>query len=144
MSFITLQYPHDVLASIHVSWLDPKKVREITIVGEARMAVWDDPSGLGPVMVFDKSVTRNREYADFGEFQLRAREGDIVVPLVKREEPMRVQAVEFLASLDAADPGRSDSRAGVDVVRVLAAINASIASRGAPVRIEASAAVLDA
>jgi predicted dehydrogenase len=144
VSFITLQYPHDILASIHVSWLDPKKVREITVVGEDRMAIWDDLSGLGPVMVFDKSVTRNREYADFGEFQLRAREGDVVVPLVPREEPMRLQVVEFLASLDAADPGRSDGQAGTDVVRVLAAINASIASRGAPVRIEAAAPVVDA
>ena len=141
VSFITLQYPDDILAAIHVSWLDPKKVREITVVGEDRMAIWDDLASLGPVMVFDKSVTRNREYADFGEFQLRAREGDVVVPLVQREEPLRLQARELLASLEEGRRGRSDGRAGADVVRVLAVINASILSNGAPVRIEVPAAV---
>lgn len=177
VSFITLQYPNDILAAIHVSWLDPKKVREITVVGEDRMAVWDDLASLGPVMVFDKSVIRNREYADFGEFQLRAREGDVTVPRVTREEPLRVQARAFLASLDALDGpprsarqgvgdavdasldsgapdvargdpsresgfGRTDGRAGADVVRVLTAINASIAANGAPTPIARSAALV--
>jgi len=69
VAVITLQYPNNVVGSIHVSWLDPKKVREITIVGESRMATWDDLAPLGPVMVFDKGVTvmrKPREYSDFG------------------------------------------------------------------------------
>jgi predicted dehydrogenase len=136
VSFITLQYPQDIFAAIHVSWLDPKKVREITVVGEDRMAVWDDLASLGPVMVFDKSVTTNRDYADFGEFQLRAREGDVTVPLVAREEPLRVQARAFLEALDTAGGSRADARDGAAVVRILAAINASIAANGAPIRIE--------
>ena len=83
VSVITLQYPNDVIGSIHVSWLDPKKVRDITVVGDRRMAIWDDLATLGPVMVFDKGVTKKpREYANFGEFQLLAREGDVTVPRV--------------------------------------------------------------
>ena len=60
VSVITLQYPNDVVGSIHVSWLDPKKVREITVVGERRMAIWDDLATLGPVMLFDKGVEASR------------------------------------------------------------------------------------
>ena len=135
MSVITLQYPGNVLASIHVSWLDPKKVREITVVGEKRMAIWDDLAALGPVMLFDKGVTKRQEYADFGEFQLLAREGDVTVPRVPAEEPLRSQSRAFVEALDAPEKLQSDGRVGADVVRVLAAINESMARNGAPVRV---------
>jgi predicted dehydrogenase len=136
VSIITLQYPGDVLGSIHVSWLDPKKVRDITVVGDRRMAIWDDLATLGPIMVFDKGVTKKpREYADFGEFQLLAREGDVTVPRVPPEEPLRAQAKAFLEALDAPETIRSDGRVGADVVRVLAAINQSILNNGTPVRV---------
>jgi predicted dehydrogenase len=136
VSVITLQYPGDIIGSIHVSWLDPKKVREITVVGDRRMAIWDDLAALGPIMVFDKGVTKKpREYADFGEFQLLAREGDVTVPRVPPEEPLRAQAKAFIEALDAPEKLRSDGRVGADVVRVLAAINESILNHGTPVRV---------
>jgi predicted dehydrogenase len=139
VAVITLQYPDNIVGSIHVSWLDPKKVREITVVGEARMATWDDLAPLGPVMVFDKGVTVTRkppEYADFGEFQLLAREGDVTVPRVPPQEPLRMQAQAFIEALNAPERIRSDGRVGADVVRVLSAINESIARNGAPVKVE--------
>jgi predicted dehydrogenase len=135
VSVITLQYPDNVVASIHVSWLDPKKVREITVVGEKKMAIWDDLSTLGPVMLFDKGVTKRQEYADFGEFQLLAREGDVVVPRVPAEEPLRSQSRAFVEALGAPETLTSDGRVGADVVRVLAAINESMAGNGAPVKL---------
>jgi predicted dehydrogenase len=135
VSFITLQYPNDVVASIHVSWLDPKKVREITVVGERRMAIWDDLAPLGPVTVFDKGVTRRQEYADFGEFQLLAREGDVTVPRVPAEEPLRQQSRAFIEALESPATLRSGGQVGADVVRVLAAVNESMANNGAPVRL---------
>ena len=73
---------------------------------------------------------------DFGEFQLRAREGDVTVPLVAREEPLHVQARAFLEALETDGRSPCDARAGADVVRVLMAINASIAANGAPMPIE--------
>ncbi len=139
VAVITLQYPNNVVGSIHVSWLDPKKVREITVVGESRMATWDDLAPLGPVMVFDKGVTVTKkppEYSDFGEFQLLAREGDVTVPRVPPQEPLRMQAQAFVEALDAPERIRSDGRVGADVVRVLSAINESIARNGAPVTVE--------
>jgi len=138
VAVITLTYPGGVIGSIHVSWLDPKKVREITVVGDRRMATWDDLATLGPVMVFDKGVTRKpREYADFGEFQLLTREGDVTVPRVPPAEPLRMQAQAFIEALDAPETLRSDGRVGADVVRVLAAINESMAKDGAPVTVGA-------
>jgi predicted dehydrogenase len=136
VSFITLQYPGDVIASIHVSWLDPKKVRDITVVGDRRMAIWDDLATLGPLMLFDKGVTKKpREYSDFGEFQLLAREGDVTVPRVPPQEPLRAQAKAFIEALDAPETIRSDGSVGAEVVRVLAAINQSITNNGTPVRV---------
>ena len=126
-----------MLATVHVSWLDPRKVREITIVGDRRMATWDDLASLGPVMIFDKGVTRH-DYADFGEFQLLAREGDLSIPRVAREEPLKAQARSFLECLDRGACTRSDGRVGAEVVRVLWAINRSIAARGAPVPVPTS------
>jgi predicted dehydrogenase len=141
VSMITLQYPDNVVASIHVSWLDPKKVREITVVGEKKMAIWDDLATLGPVMLFDKGVTKRQEYADFGEFQLLAREGDVTVPRVQAEEPLRSQSRAFVEALEAPEKLQSDGRVGADVVRVLSAINESMAHNGAPVKL--SAEVID-
>jgi predicted dehydrogenase len=139
VAVITLSYPGGVIGSIHVSWLDPKKVREITVVGDRRMATWDDLATLGPVMVFDKGVTRKpREYSDFGEFQLLTREGDVTVPRVPPEEPLRMQARAFVEALDDAQKLKSDGRDGARVVRVLAAINESMAKGGAPVTVAAA------
>jgi predicted dehydrogenase len=134
VAMITLTYPGGVIGSIHVSWLDPRKVREITVVGDRRMATWDDLATLGPVMMFDKGVTKTpREYSDFGEFQLLTREGDVTVPRVPPQEPLRMQARAFIEALASPEAIRSDGRVGAQVVRVLAAINESMANGGAPV-----------
>jgi len=68
IAFISLRYPNDILARIHASWLDPRKVREITIVGDKKMITWDDLATLGTVQVFDKGVIRDSYYDDYGHF----------------------------------------------------------------------------
>jgi predicted dehydrogenase len=136
VAVITLTYPGGIIGSIHVSWLDPRKVREIRVVGDRRMAMWDELATLAPVMVFDKGVTKKpREYSDFGEFQLLTREGDVTVPRVPPEEPLRNQAKAFIEALETPETIRSDGRVGAQVVRVLAAINESMARGGAPISI---------
>jgi predicted dehydrogenase len=136
VAFITLRYPADVLAHIHVSWLDPVKVREITAVGDAKMAVWDDLASVGPIRIFDKGVVKARTYSDFGEFQLLTREGDVTIPRVVMEEPLRAQARHFVNAMTGSGDGLSDARFGVGVVKVLAAADASMSGGGAPVRVE--------
>jgi len=135
VAFITLTYPDQVLANIHVSWLDPKKVRQVTVVGERKMVTWDDMIPTGPITIYDKGVVREPFYKDFGEFHLVTKEGDVVIPKVRASEPLRVQTDYFISCVRA---GRIDSCGpsdGLGVVRVLEAIGKSMPANGAPVRL---------
>ena len=136
VAFITLTYPPQTLAHIQVSWLDPKKVREITLVGSRKMAVWNDLASAGPVMLYDVGVLREQYYDDFGHFQLLPREGDITIPRVQMEEPLRAQSRYFLRCIERGAIEYSDGSGGVEVVRLLEAVNRSMAQGGQPVRLE--------
>jgi predicted dehydrogenase len=131
VAFVTLIYPDGVLAHLHVSWLDPMKVRKITVVGDRKMVTWNDLASFGPIRLFDKGVIKDRHYADFGQFQLLTREGDVMIPRVPMEEPLIVQDQHFLAAVRANSGCVSDGRFGLDVLKVLVAIDRSIAAGGA-------------
>ena len=97
LAFATLEYPGNILVNIHVSWLDPKKVRQITIVGDKKMVVWDDLDNVGPVKLYDKHVEKTSTYYEsYGEFQLLSTEGSITIPKVGFTEPMKVQNQYFV------------------------------------------------
>jgi predicted dehydrogenase len=136
VAFISLQYPDDILANIHVSWLDPKKVREITIVGDKKMVTWDDLSFTGPVRIYDNQIVSHPYYHDFGEFQLLAREGNVTIPRVHLEEPLRLQSQYFLSCLRTGRIETCTAEQGVDVVRVIEAIVESLAGQGRPVDVK--------
>ena len=134
--FLTLHYPEGVLGHIHVSWLDPKKVRTLTVVGEKKMITWDEFGQPGPIMIHDRSVVRDPNYNTFGEFQLLAREGDVVVPRVPLAEPLAAQARHFASLCAGAIPAedqRGRPRQGAEVVDILEASARSLAARGAQV-----------
>jgi len=135
VAFITLTYPNGVVGAIQVSWLDPKKLREIVVVGDTKMVVWDELAPAGPISIYDKSVVREQYYDDFGHFHLLAREGDLTIPRVPSQEPLKVQNQYFLDAVKAGQLGRSGGAFSVSVVRVLEAIAQSIAQGGAPVEI---------
>ncbi len=135
VAFITMTYPNNVLANIHVSWLDPKKVRQLTVVGDRKMVTWDDMTPGSPISIYDKGVVREAYYKDFGEFQLVTKEGDIVIPKVRAVEPLRAQTDFFI---DAVEKGAVDlctAEEGLQVVRVLEAIERSMKLEGAPVAV---------
>ncbi len=136
LAFITLRYPSDLLAHVHVSWLNPRKVREITIVGDKKMLVWDDLATVGPICIYDKGVVREPYYEDYGQFQLLAREGDISIPRIQLEEPLKAQARYFLDGLRRGSLTVSDGKSGLEVVRVLEAAQASLSQRGLPVSVK--------
>jgi predicted dehydrogenase len=133
--FVSLLYPGDVLANVHVSWLDPKKVREITVVGEKRMVVWNDLSAEGPITVYDKGVIREPYYSDYGEFNLLVRQGEISIPYVKQFEPVRAQAIHFVDCIKERKTPRADGEGGLAVVRVLEAVEKSLSAGGRRVEI---------
>jgi predicted dehydrogenase len=137
--FITLDYPGDVLVAIEVSWLNPKKVREITLVGDKKMATWDDLAA-SPICVYDKGVAREPYYDSYGEFHLLTREGDMMIPKIALEEPLKRQARFFVDSLRKGTATVCSGERGLDVVRTLEAINESIRRGGARVALAMSGA----
>ena len=132
IAFATLEYPQNILVNLHVSWLDPKKVRQITIVGDKKMVVWDDLDHLGPIKLYDKHVERTSTfYESYGEFQLLSKEGSITIPKVGITEPLKKQAQHFLECIEKnkASP-LSDAKKGLDVVKTLMAIEESMRQKG--------------
>lgn len=132
LAFVTLEYPGKILVNIHVSWLDPKKVRQITIVGDKKMVIWDDLDPQGPIHLYDKHVERTAHYYEtYGEFQLLSREGSITIPKITSVEPLKLQNQYFVDCIENKRlPDLADARKGYDVVRTLAAIQQSMNQNG--------------
>jgi predicted dehydrogenase len=132
VAFICLRYPNNVLAHIQVSWLDPKKLREIVVVGDKKMVIWDELAPAGPITIYDKTVVRHENYEDYGQFQLLAREGDITIPKVRLEEPLKTQNRFFLKCVEEGKLPMNDGPFAIEVVKVLEAIEKSLRAGGAP------------
>lgn len=134
--FISLQYAGGILANIKASWLDPKKVRQMTVVGTRKMVTWDDLDLTSPVAVYDKGANATQEYADYGEFlRVTMWDGDVLLPKVQMQEPLKNQNQYFIHSLRSGKLERSGPQFSLEVVEVLEAINQSLKSNGAPVKI---------
>ena len=136
VAFITLLYPNNVIGNIHVSWADPNKVREVVAVGSARRIVFDDLNNLEHIRVFEKGVAPQQEAGSFGEFRLLMRDGDIISPKVEASEPLKNQAIHFLDCTQNGQVPLSDGQNGLDVVRVLAAVDESLKKQGVPVEVQ--------
>jgi predicted dehydrogenase len=134
VAFINLQFPSGIVASVTVSWLAPRKVRDLTIVGEQRMVVYDDTQNDEPIKVYDKGVVVP-ESAEFGEHQLTYRYGDTLVPHVSAAEPLGRQLLHFLEACETGRPSRSDGWFGLRVVEALEAADLSWQLDGAPVNV---------
>jgi predicted dehydrogenase len=127
------------VANIRASWLDPRKVREITLVGTSKMAFFDDLDPAEPVRVYDKGTIREPSYESFGEFKLVTRTGDMVSPAIAASEPLKNQCQHFLKAITDGGPVLSDADDGLRVVSILTAINQSIAEKGVPQSLAATA-----
>jgi predicted dehydrogenase len=138
VAFIALQYPRGIVGHIHVSWLDPCKIRRTTLVGSKKMLVYDDTSPLEKIRVYDKGVDIQPHYDTFGEFQLAYRFGDIIVPKIKEVEPLKSECTHFLECIDNGASPRTDGRAGLAVVKVVERACESAKLGGAPLSLERS------
>lgn len=124
---INMKYPGNVLASIQCSWLAPKKVRQITIVGSTRMITWDDMILSNPVAIYEKMVEMDKEVTDYGEFlRVSMVDGDVRLPEVQAEEPLKSQAIAFVRAIQGGYLDKSSGEFALTVVRVLEAIAHSI------------------
>ena len=134
IGFLTLTYPKGIVCHVHTSWLNPRKVRQLTIVGDHKMAVWDDMNNLEPIRYYDKGVTADH-YSSFGEFQMILRDGAITSPKVKLFEPLLKQDENFIECIRSRRAPVASAEFGLAVVRVLEAARRSMAQRGAPVKV---------
>ncbi len=131
--FLTLRFPDNHIGHIHVSWLDPHKVRRLTLVGTHRMAEFDDMESSEKVRIYDHGVDAPG-YSSYGE-ALTLRFGDIVSPRLDLREPLRLEAEHFVHCLQHGVQPRSDGQDGLRVLRVLTAAQESLASGGVPVAV---------
>lgn len=120
-------------AIIQSSWLDPRKVREMTIVGSKRMIVYDDLAPLEKIRVFDMRVERPPHYDTFGEFQYAYHYGDMYAPYIKQEEPLKTECQHFLDCIKNGTAPATCGRRGTELVRILEASSESLRIGGAPV-----------
>ncbi len=130
---MSLHFSKERSAIIHSSWLDPRKVREMTIVGSKRMIVYDDVAPQEKIKIFDVRVERPPHYDTFGEFQYAYHYGDMYCPYIKQDEPLKTECQHFLDAIQRRTTPLTDGNRGLDVVRILEASSESMRHDGAPV-----------
>lgn len=122
-------------AIIQSSWLDPRKVREMTIVGSRRMIVYDDVATLEKIRIFDARVERPPHYDTFAEFHYAYHYGDMYAPYIKQEEPLKTECQHFLSCIQQGSQPLTDGNQGLNLVKILEAASESLKRDGAPVHL---------
>ncbi|HLP76462.1 MAG TPA: Gfo/Idh/MocA family oxidoreductase [Candidatus Paceibacterota bacterium] len=128
-----LNFRENRSAIIQSSWVDPRKTREMTIVGSKRMIVYDDVAPIEKLKIYDARVERPPHYDTFGEFHYAYHYGDMYVPYIKQEEPLRSECQHFLDCIREGIAPLTNGRRGLELVRILEASSLSIKQQGTPV-----------
>ncbi len=134
VAFATIHFPNKKMAQLHVSWLDPHKIRKLTVVGSKKMVVLDDMESTEKIRLYDKGVEFNSDYAGYQE-ALTLRVGDIHIPKVTMQEPLRLECRHFVDAVLGGTKPRSDGYDGLQVVKILEAADKSLKNHGEPVEI---------
>lgn len=126
-----IQFGKGRFATVQSSWLDPRKVRDMTIVGSKRMIVYDDVEAQEKIKIYDARVDAPPHYDTFAEFHYSYHYGDRYIPYIKQEEPLRIECQHFLDCIREGRTPMTSGRQGMEVVRVLEAASASLKNNGA-------------
>ena len=118
--FCYLRFPSGVVAHMHLSWLDPQKMRKVTVVGRDKMAVFDDMESERKLTVHDKGPV----LLPASEWQVRT--GDIHIPRVANEEPLRIECQHFVSLVEGSGERLQAARDGLAVVRTLEQLQNSL------------------
>ncbi|MFH1597615.1 MAG: Gfo/Idh/MocA family oxidoreductase [Patescibacteria group bacterium] len=130
VSFVNFYFKDNKMASIHASWLDPHKIRQITLVGEKQMAVFDDVATSDKVKVFTKTVVSS-DFEDYKDF-LTINWGDTIIPHIENQEPLSIECQHFVDSIQNDTRPRSDGEDGLRVVKLLNLAQQSMDKNGKP------------
>lgn len=137
-AFITLTFEGGTTANIQVSWLAPRKVRQMMIVGSRRMISYDDTLSDEPVRLYDRGMEFSTPES-FGEYQLTYRSGDVVIPRVEPAEPLALELQDFSKAMLTGSKPVSHAQLGVDVVTAMQAVEDSLTRAGAPIMLSTTA-----
>jgi predicted dehydrogenase len=136
--FASLTFGSGIVGNFQCSWIDPRKVRLVTVVGDRKMAIYDDVSPDQKLQLADAGVALSTSqsmgtFESLGEFQWRTRVGDLLIPHIPMVEPLLVEMDSFGEACRTGRPPLTDGAHGRDVVRILTALDESAGRRGAPV-----------
>ncbi len=138
VGFITLYYSNNIVAHIHVSWLDPRKIRDIVVVGNKKMLIFNDLDYSYPIKVYDKRVMKKkyeRPYHTFEEFKMIIKDGQVNTPKVKIREPLLTECEHFIDSVKKNKSMKIHLKRGLDVVKILVTAKKSISQKGKPIKL---------
>jgi predicted dehydrogenase len=130
VAYVEVRFPHNVIAHLHLSWLDPCKVRRVTIVGSKKMLVYNDVQEIEKIRIYDKGVERPYETDQFKDFHLTYRYGGVHVPYIPIDEPLRAQCEHFVHCIQTGARPLSDGQMGLRVVRILEQADLSLQNGG--------------
>jgi predicted dehydrogenase len=131
-AFLTVTFSGGTTANVQISWLAPRKMRQMVVVGSKRMVQYEDTSSDESVRIYDRGldVSMAEAPATFGEYQLTYRSGDIVVPCIEAGEPLGLELADFAHAIRSGEEPRSNCRLGLEIVRALEAAHLSMARAG--------------
>jgi predicted dehydrogenase len=130
-AFMTFTFAGGQTANVQVSWLAPRKVRQMIIVGSKLMVQYDDTSPDEPVRIYDRGMDMLSTPANFGEHQLVYRTGDVVTPRVESAEPLRLELTDFARAIRTGEEPRASLAIGIEIVAVVEQAEASLRAGGA-------------
>lgn len=132
--FVTLEYPGGTGAHLHLGWLDPRKIRLMTLVGSKKMLVYDDVSVEAKIQLYDKGIVDLHQFLEtpdtFAQFQFQIRTGDLVIPTIQFGEPLQTECQHFIDCIQNEQTPLTDGRNGLRVVKVLQAAEQSLRQNG--------------
>ena len=140
---LTLEFKSKVMANMHVSWLDPCKIRRTTIVGNKKMLVFDDVAQDEKIKIYDKGISVQKNnipkqpyYDTYEQWVLTYRTGDVYAPKIENKEPLSVMAAHFIDCIKNSKKPLSDGYSGLKVVKVIEAAQKSLKNDGIKVKVE--------
>lgn len=140
VTMMYLTFRKNLCAFIHNSWLDPNKVRQMTVVGSQRMIVYDDTEPLEKLKIYDARVEVPPHYDSFAEFTYSYHYGDAYVPYIKQDEPLKLECQHFLDCIREQREPITGGKFGLEVVRILEASGESLRQQGISVPLHATPA----
>jgi len=133
--FLVLEFPEKIVCHIHASWLDPYKIRRLTIVGSKKMLVFNDTDLFENLKILDKGASVKETHTTYEDFLLQVRTGDIHIPKVESVEPLKSQCIHFLNCLKKGVMPLTNGEESLKVIQVLEAANKSLKNGGISVEV---------